>query len=521
MKLFPPIRELSSKSWFLLIGAILWSFLIFQFHYYFEIIIVLKNSAPYYFVIFHYLGVPFGAIISIKLPRNLFFKIITGSGLIIFSFITLLISNEIWLIPVGYFLAGMAIGLSVSAGFFYIFPVFKNKRYSGRFFNLGVSMIFALIFLESLLNFILIPFLGVLFFIILFVLVILFLLIGDRKKDSLDTYILENSNIKTFLKNRNNLSVIAFTFILGFFWVNNYYAGVLILDNSGLIDSFGTFIASTFLGALIFAFPAGILADFIGRRFTILIGMAIQSIALIIPSFVSNQDIIILFFFPFFIGIGLSMILGIGMAVMFESAHPKSFEYSINIYFLVFTPGMFMSVIIVEILKPFFLINPATLTIIMLLILILATIIVFQLKETLPSKEELEWKDSIQYLYVIRKSGVPIFTYNFNEKRESEEKLHDTLLSGVLTAISTASKRIAREESPLKQVEHANFTIILEEGEEIFIALVSKKDLNILRSKLCDFLDEFHQMFNELLKTETNDGLVFSPAKSLIQKHFS
>jgi len=203
-----------------------------------------------YFVIFHYLGVPFGAIISIKLPRNLFFKIITGSGLIIFSFITLLISNEIWLIPVGYFLAGMAIGLSVSAGFFYIFPVFKNKRYSGRFFNLGVSTIFVLIFLESLLNFILIPFLGVLFFIILFVLVILFLLIGDRKKDSLDTYILENSNIKAFLKNRNNLSVIAFTFILGFFWVNNYYAGVLILDNSGLIDSFGTFIASAFLGAL-------------------------------------------------------------------------------------------------------------------------------------------------------------------------------------------------------------------------------------------------------------------------------
>jgi hypothetical protein len=157
----------------------------------------------------------------------------------------------------------------------------------------------------------------------------------------------------------------------------------------------------------------------------------------------------------------------------------------------------------------------------MLLILILATIIVFQLKETLPSKEELEWKDSIQYLYIIRKSGVPIFTYNFSEKRESEERLRDTLLSGILTAISTASRQIAREESPLKQVEHANFTIILEEGEEIFIALVSKKDLNILRTKLYDFLDDFHQMFNELLKTETNDILVFSPAKSLVQKYFS
>jgi len=523
MKILPPLRDISSTEWLILISAGIWAFLVIQFHYYFEIFVVIKNGAPYFFVIFHYIGVPFGTITSIKTLKKLSrsIKFLLGSGLIAFSFIISLLVNEIWVIPIAYTIAGFFIGFSCSSAFSYNRLIFTNAQFGGRSLAFGLTLPMLLLIFEALFNFILGTLIGIFMFLILFLLIVVFILVGENKKDVLKLPIERTIDIKTYFRNRNNLSIIAFIFILGFFWVNNYYAGVLILDNSGLIDKLGIFITFTFLGAAIFFLPVGNLADIIGRRFSILIGLAIQSVSLIIPSLINTNEIVILIIFPFFIGIGFAMIIGVGMTVMFESPDPEYFEYSISIYFTVFTPGMLISVIIVEIIKPYFLTTPASLTIIMLFIFVLATIIIFQLKETLPSKAELEWKDSIQYLYIIRGSGIPIFTYNFSEERESEDHLRDTLLSGVLTAISSATRRITREESPLKQVEHENFTIMLEEGVEIFIALISKKELKVLRKKMKDFLDDFQDFFGELLATDTSDKKVFSPAKKLVEKHFS
>ena len=90
-----------------------------------------------------------------------------------------------------------------------------------------------------------------------------------------------------------------------------------------------------------------------------------------------------------------------------------------------------------------------------------------------------------------------------------------------MVAITTVLKEIAQDEKPIELVKKEGFSIMIEEGKKVTVALIALQELGILRKKLRDFTEEFEFMFSDLLSyhriAEIN---VFSPAWILVQKYF-
>ena len=182
---------------------------------------------------------------------------------------------------------------------------------------------------------------------------------------------------------------------------------------------------------------------------------------------------------------------------------------------------MLAGILLVEILKPLILENPAYLAGFLIFIFMSTTIVVFQIEETLPSKEELEWKTSIQSIFITYKSGETLFNQNLRKEKNENQDNNEVLLRGALSAIRSIITEIGQNQKPISIIEQEKFSILLEEGENIIIALISIKDLKILRKKMKEFLKEFQEFFGELLKEKTAEIEVFLPTKKLITKYFN
>lgn len=164
--------------------------------------------------------------------------------------------------------------------------------------------------------------------------------------------------------------------------------------------------------------------------------------------------------------------------------------------------------------------NYEHISLILLFIIVSATLIIFQLKETKPSKEEIEWKNAAQYLLVLSKSGVPLYSYNLSSDGKGP-KHDELLLGGALVAVSTLIKEIAQNREKLKVVKQEGFSILFEEGEEVLTALLALKELKILRRKMEDFTAKFESFFGEVLKDWSGDTRVFLPTRQLVEEFFT
>ncbi|MFX0100440.1 MAG: hypothetical protein ACFFCS_12780 [Candidatus Hodarchaeota archaeon] len=135
-----------------------------------------------------------------------------------------------------------------------------------------------------------------------------------------------------------------------------------------------------------------------------------------------------------------------------------------------------------------------------------------------PEIDESDWKESIQYLYVVQKSGILAFSQELGYIKESEKKMHEDLLASALSGISSLVKEIVNNPSPLKVIKQEGFNILVEEGEDVFIVVFSVKDYKIIRDKMKSFLEDFQDFFEEVI--DSNETTVFLPAKKLVKKHF-
>ncbi len=134
--------------------------------------------------------------------------------------------------------------------------------------------------------------------------------------------------------------------------------------------------------------------------------------------------------------------------------------------------------------------------------------------------EESEWKSSIQYLYIILKSGLTIYTHDLSELQQNKQFIDEDYLGGALSAIDSLLKEIASNKEPLKVIKQERFRILLEEGEKVYVAVIALKEFRIIRRKMKEFLKEFQEFFKEFLEKGVSDAEAFNPAKILVSKHF-
>ncbi|MFX0102183.1 MAG: hypothetical protein ACFFCS_21635 [Candidatus Hodarchaeota archaeon] len=133
-------------------------------------------------------------------------------------------------------------------------------------------------------------------------------------------------------------------------------------------------------------------------------------------------------------------------------------------------------------------------------------------------QDESDWRSAIQYIYVIRKSGILIFSQDLRENKQSKPSIHEDLLASALSGISSLVKDILKNKIPLKAIKQEGYNILLEESDELFVVVLSFKEYNTIRAKMKAFLKDFQDFFEEII--DRNDITVFLPTKKLVTKHF-
>ncbi|MFX0098272.1 MAG: hypothetical protein ACFFCS_01750 [Candidatus Hodarchaeota archaeon] len=132
--------------------------------------------------------------------------------------------------------------------------------------------------------------------------------------------------------------------------------------------------------------------------------------------------------------------------------------------------------------------------------------------------EEEDWRNSVQYLYVIRKSGIVLYNQSMKVFPEESDGVHEDLLGSALSGISALVKEIVNNPEPIEVIKQQGYSILIEEGDDVFVVMFSLKDYAIIRKKLKAFLEEFEYFFEDVM--DDNNVRVFIPTKKILAKHF-
>lgn len=514
------LKNFTKSQWLAIISVVFWGGLAWALHFMFEFSVLIGVNLPFYTIIAHFTGILAGVFIILrfgskwKLPSTF----IGFSGLMVLFFIVLVIFHMPWLVPIGLFGAGTCIGVNFGIYNTFLSIPKSDPRYFGRFLSIGFVLVALFIVIETIVDFIGNIWVYSIFFSSIFLLIALSVIRG-RKEWQFPSQ--QPLNIRQYFRQKENLPNIALSFFSGFFFTIAYYATILIAKSIGALDSFNIFVIILFITFGIFALVAGLILDTVGRKFSTLIGISIQALAFLLLAFFNLTNILLFYIFPLILGIGMALSL-IGTYVFFhEMPNRQHLRDNGSIFMFFLALGCIGGVVLGEMLQDVIILNPAYLTVLLLFILMIASLSISQLKETLPSKDELEWKDAVQYLYVLLRSGIPIYSQNLCELQDRNYCIDDSLLGGALVAVSSLLQEVSQNKKPLKLIKQEGFSILIEESEKIIVAVITMKDLKVIRQKLQEFLEEFQSFFRELIDEWPLDLRIFSPAKRIAEKHFS
>ena len=139
---------------------------------------------------------------------------------------------------------------------------------------------------------------------------------------------------------------------------------------------------------------------------------------------------------------------------------------------------------------------------------------------SLPAKN---WRDSLIHIYIIYKSGIPLYDYSFLENKEDSDV---SLISGGIIGMITILKAIIRGNKPIKTIDHGDRKLIFETNmtNDIIFVLMVKEDLAIIRNKLIGLINEFDKRYHALLENIENTSFEcdnWTELQLLIETDFS
>ena len=341
-------------------------------HFTLEFSVLQKVNLPYFFIIFHMIGVPVGAFFAIKFSNKLNSIVafsINFTLLVIFLMSLIIFLNPLYtpfgLFGAGFFIGGMSGPLTITSAS--SLPESTNPIFGGRLFGLAFTMSCIFVIIYALMNLTVNFTLTIIYFsLILIVSLVIILFI----KIDFQSITQEHLNIITYFKNKKNLSKMAVYFFHGFFIINTYYAAILIFDWIKLSTYLNSFVLFLFIIIAIGGIPTGFIADRIGRRITIMIGLVIQAFAFLILSFLNEVNIILIVIFILFLGIGFIFIYVGFTQLRLELPEKETLRDEISLSVGVLGIGSAIGVILGEVLQFLIITNPAYLTIVFLFIFI-------------------------------------------------------------------------------------------------------------------------------------------------------
>lgn len=109
------------------------------------------------------------------------------------------------------------------------------------------------------------------------------------------------------------------------------------------------------------------------------------------------------------------------------------------------------------------------------------------------------WKDSLIHLYIIYRSGIPLYDYSFIKNTKFDDP---TLISGGLVGMMSILKAIIHGKKQIKTIDHGDRKLMFERNssKDIIFVLLVKEDLKVFRKKLNILIENFDKEFQDLVK---------------------
>lgn len=524
IKLMDVIKSSTNRQKQSMVVVGLTAFFFFLFHFLLEFYVIFSRDLSLYTAVLHYIGLIIGFTFErVWIGKKLHPSIHVVIGLLgmAISFSLMVIIQANWIIYVGLTSGGISIGIMFGACMLIVRTILNENtiQVNGKLYSIVYSISFILISVFIIGKILTRPILSAIIIGIFVGVILLFIAGWKENLDSLGPQ--KYLKWKEFFGKKKNIILSVFGICYGFFFVNNYFVAIQFLElNNVLEDFFEIFLISLSISVVITSIIGGIIADTFGRRITFIIGIFIQSIAFLVISFFPDNLNILTIYFPIILGLGLSLTIPISQLLYFENS-PLEEMRARHSYFIFFVGiGNIIGILIALAFNTPFSENPAYVTLVLVIFFLFATIFVFQIDETLPSKEELKWKHSLQYLYVIKKSGLSLYSQDLCELQNTGKKCDELLLGGAITAINMLMKEIAADKSPLKLIEHDEFCLMIEEGTHIYCVVVSLSNLNGIRKKMRQFVEEFEHFFETPLNRKYAEMNYYLPTEKLIEKIF-
>jgi len=393
-KLQPPFKVSAKQSLFGTGSSTSWG-LANILHFTFEFSILQKVNLPYFFIIFHMIGVFFGAIFVMEVlhKTDSITVFLIQFIFLVFFLMSLMIFLQPLYTPFALFGAGFCIGIgsgSVHINTLRAFPELKDPAKwgaAGRLFSQGLGVSSILVIIYAIINLTENFVLTFIYFTLILIITLVSMLIT---KNDFQNITQEHVTTITILKNKKNLPKLGVAFFHGFFIINTYYAAILIFDSLGFIQYLNSYALILFTIVAIVSIPVGMIVDRIGRRITAMVGLALQALAFLVLSFLSDFNIPLIIIFISFLGIGFTFIYTGFTRLEVELSRGLNLRDELSISMGFVGIGAAVGVILGEVIKHLIIVtsNAAYLTIVLLFIFICATIVVFQVRETLPSRSD-------------------------------------------------------------------------------------------------------------------------------------
>ncbi|TFG23603.1 MAG: hypothetical protein EU533_03025 [Promethearchaeota archaeon] len=147
---------------------------------------------------------------------------------------------------------------------------------------------------------------------------------------------------------------------------------------------------------------------------------------------------------------------------------------------------------------------------------ILAMTVLYLFFTTLPPLSEFNWHDKIESVYLINKSGIPLFVKTFGVEKSAG---YEVVVPGALTSIQMMLKEITKTEG-ISVIKKANSITIIVPRDLIIGVIITKEDLNSLKILLQKFVKKVETVYQNILPHWRNDQAILKPIESIYNSIF-
>ena len=135
---------------------------------------------------------------------------------------------------------------------------------------------------------------------------------------------------------------------------------------------------------------------------------------------------------------------------------------------------------------------------------------------SMPSFSEYEWRDKIDSIFIMHKSGLFIYKKFF---REDLHTLNESIITGTLTTLKMMLEKFSNSEG-ISIIRQKEKIFIIEPGKCIYGVLICDEELESLKILLNKFIEKVELIYYNVLTTWDGNLNIFKPIKDIADEFF-